>query len=385
MWAWVVDRPGSLETDPPAFIERPMPTPAEHEVRIRVSACAVCRTDLHLAEGDLPPRRPGVVPGHQVVGYVDARGPDATRFRIGERIGIAWLRGTCGRCRFCRTGRENLCLSPAFTGWDADGGYAEYAIAPEAYAYRLPQEFSDEQAAPLLCAGIVGYRALRRSALPPAGRLGVYGFGSSAHLATQVALAEGARVHVVTRSAQGRRRALELGVASASDPESGPPERLDAAVLFAPSGALVPVALAALERGGTLAIAGVHLSEIPPLRYAEHLFNERSLVSVTANTRADGEEFLALAARIPIAVATEPFPLENAAAALRALANSDLTGTAVLNVPPDSHPRPDTDEALCAACGEPLDDERVAVTRPGDAVALAYHVACVPPALDEQT
>jgi propanol-preferring alcohol dehydrogenase len=297
---------------------------------VKVTVCGVCRTDLHLAEGDLRPKRPGVVPGHEIVGVIDAVGAGGTRFRAGDRAGIAWLRQTCGHCRWCRRGAENLCTRPLFTGWDADGGYAEWAVVDEAYAYPLPAAFDDVSAAPLLCAGIIGYRALRRAELPSGGRLGIYGFGASAHLAAQVALAQGATVHVLTRSAGARRHALELGVASAGPVEGGPPEPLDSAILFAPAGGLVPLALAALDRGGTLAVAGVHLSEIPSLDYEGHLFQERQLRSVTANTRADGEEFLALAARLGISVTTQPYPLSAADQALVDLAHARVTGAAVL-------------------------------------------------------
>jgi propanol-preferring alcohol dehydrogenase len=290
----------------------------------------VCRTDLHLAEGALPPRRPGVIPGHEVVGVVDAVGEGCTRFAAGERAGIAWLRRTCGRCRWCRRGAENLCLEPLFTGWDADGGYAEWAVVDEAYAYALPAAFDDVSAAPLLCAGIIGYRALCRAELPPGGRLGIYGFGASAHLAAQVAMAQGATVHVLTRSADARRHALELGVASAGPADDGAPEPLDAAILFAPAGKLVPLALAGLDRGGTLAVAGIYLSDIPTLDYQRHLFQERQIRSVTANTRADGEEFFALAAHIGIRVRTQPYPLSGADQALADLAHDRVTGAAVL-------------------------------------------------------
>ena len=327
MRAWVVHRPGPIDDHPLVLVEREPPQPTGSEVRVRVSACGVCRTDLHLAEGDLPPRRPDVVPGHEVVGRVDALGPDAGRFHVGDRVGIAWLRHTCGRCRFCLRGDENLCVAPRFTGWDADGGYAGWAVVDEDYAYALPDAFDDEHAAPLLCAGIIGYRALRRAAVPPGGRLGVYGFGASAHLAAQVAIHEGATVHVVTRSDAARGQALAVGAASAG---AAPPEPLDAAILFAPVGDLVPVALAALDGGGTLAVAGVHLTDVPSLDYQRHLFRERTLTSVTANTRRDGEELLALAARIPLEVRTVPFPMEQADAALRALAHGRVTGAAVL-------------------------------------------------------
>jgi alcohol dehydrogenase, propanol-preferring len=274
--------------------------------------------------------RPAVVPGHQIVGVVDAAGEATTRFRVGDRIGIAWLRHTCGKCKWCRRGAENLCVAPLFTGWDADGGYALCAVVDEAYAYELPSAYDDEHAAPLLCAGIVGYRALRRAALPPGGRLGIYGFGSSAHLIAQVAIAQGASVHVLTRSPAAQELARALGAASVGPGDAQPPERLDAAILFAPVGELVPTALAALDKGGTLAIAGIHLTDIPSLRYEQHLFQERQLRSVTANTRADGEEFLALAARLHIQVMTHRYPLDRADAALADLAHDRLTGSAVL-------------------------------------------------------
>jgi propanol-preferring alcohol dehydrogenase len=332
MRAWIVEHPAPIEQGPLSWVDRELPEPEPHQVRVAVRVCGVCRTDLHLAEGDLPPRRPQVVPGHEVVGTVEAMGEGCTRFRLGDRVGIAWLRGTCGTCRFCARGDENLCLTPRFTGWDEDGGYAEYALVDEAFAYAIPDRFDDEEAAPLLCAGIIGYRALRRSQLPPDGRLGIYGFGASAHLAAQVALYEGATVHVLTRSPEARRLALALGAASAGGDDESPPEPLDSAILFAPAGDLVPVALAALDRGGTLAIAGIHLSEIPPLRYDDHLFQEREVRSVTANTRRDGQEFLDLAARIPIRVTTDPFPLAEADKALAALASDQVRGAAVLVV-----------------------------------------------------
>jgi alcohol dehydrogenase, propanol-preferring len=328
--AWAVARPGPVATGPLDLEDRPRPEPGPAEIRVRVSACGVCRTDLHLAEGDLPPRRPGTVPGHEVVGVVDAVGPGATRFRLGQRAGIAWLRHTCGRCRWCRRGKENLCVDPRFTGWDADGGYAEWAVVDEAYAYEIPDAFDDEHAAPLLCAGIIGYRALQRASVPPGGRLGIYGFGASAHLCAQVALAEGARVHVLTRSQAARDLAVALGAHSAGAAEDSPAEPLDSAILFAPVGSLVPTALAALDRGGTLAIAGIHLSDVPPLDYQRHLFHERQVRSVTANTRTDGEEFLALAARLDVAVTTTPYPLDEADRALTDLAADRVDGAAVL-------------------------------------------------------
>ncbi|HEX4489832.1 MAG TPA: zinc-dependent alcohol dehydrogenase family protein [Acidimicrobiia bacterium] len=333
MRSWVVDHPGPVtSTAPLVRLDRDEPEPGPGEIRVRVSTCGVCRTDLHLAEGDLAPHHARITPGHEVVGVVDACGDGAPRFAIGDRVGIAWLRHTCGVCRFCARGDENLCVDPRFTGWDAHGGYAEAAVVDEQYAYAIPSVFDDEHAAPLLCAGIIGYRALRRSALPPGGALGVYGFGGSAHLAAQVALHEGATVHVFTRSRAAQRRALELGCASAQDESAPSPEPLQSAIVFTPVGTSVPRALDALDAGGVAAIAGIHLSDIPSLSYERDLFRERELRSVTANTRRDGEEFLALAAQIPIQVTTTPFPLDRADEALRALATHQVAGAAVLHV-----------------------------------------------------
>jgi propanol-preferring alcohol dehydrogenase len=332
--AWVVHEPGPVDTGPLRPVDRAVPAPGPGELRVRVSTCGVCRTDLHLAEGDLAPHAPDVVPGHEVVGTVDALGAGAVRFATGARVGIAWLRHTCGVCRFCRRGDENLCTAPRFTGWDSDGGYAEYAVVDERYAYAIPEAFDDEHAAPLLCAGIIGYRSLRRAALRRGGRLGIYGFGASAHLAAQVALAEGAEVHVMTRAPEARTLALELGAASAGDTFDRPPVPLDAAILFAPAGDIVPAALAALDRGGTLAIAGIHLTDVPRLNYQDHLFEERQLRSVTANTRADGEEFLAIAADIGIHVETTAYALADADTALADLAHDRVNGAAVLRVDP---------------------------------------------------
>jgi len=331
MRAWIVDHPAPIDQGPLRLVERDAPVPGPGQVRVRVRACGVCRTDLHLAEGDLPPRRPGVTPGHEIVGTVDALGEGAQRFALGERIGIAWLARTCGACRFCRAGQENLCLSPRFTGWDDDGGFAEYAVVDERYAYRLPDAFADDvAAAPLLCSGIIGYRALRRAQLPHYGRLGIYGFGASAHLTAQIAVHEGATVHVLTRSEDARQLALSLGAASARGATDRPPEPLDAAIVFAPAGELVPLALEALDRGGTVAVAGIHLTDIPELTYQQHLFQERTLTSVTANTRSDGEELLAAASRLSLEVTTTPYPFEQADQALADLAHDKVHGAAVL-------------------------------------------------------
>lgn len=327
MRAWRVIRPGPIATDPLRAVIAPVPEPAAGELLVRVLACGVCRTDLHVAEGDLPVHRPEVIPGHEVVGEVVV---GAGSFAVGDRVGIPWLRHTCGVCRYCRRGNENLCPSSAYTGWDADGGYAEYAVVPADYALALPGGYPLTELAPLLCAGIIGYRALLRSELPEGGRLGIYGFGGSAHLAAQVAIARGAVVHVMTRSAAARALALDLGAASVGGGADPPPEPLDSAILFAPVGELVPPALAALDRGGTLAIAGIHLSDIPTLNYQEHLFQERNLRSVTANTRADAREFLSLAGEHRLAVTTVPYPLDRADHALADLAADRVNGAAVL-------------------------------------------------------
>lgn len=345
MRAWAVGTPGPMGTRPLRMVERAVPEPGPGEVLVRVEVCAVCRTDLHLAEGDLAPKRPGTVPGHEAVGRVVAYGPGVEEGgapgpgaaydrvpRAGDRVGIAWLRRTCGACTYCRRGAENLCPDSRYTGWDADGGFAEYAVAPAGYVYPLPDDADPERLAPLLCAGIIGYRALDRAALPDGGRLGVYGFGASAHLTAQVALARGATVHVLTRSAAARRLALELGAASARDAYDAPPEPLDSAILFAPAGDLVPVALAALDAGGTLAIAGIHLTDVPSLNYERHLFRERQVRSVTANTRADGRALLAVDAAHPLAVTTAPYDFDAADRALADLAADRVNGAAVLRI-----------------------------------------------------
>jgi propanol-preferring alcohol dehydrogenase len=330
MLAWEVQRPGPVDGAPLVRVTKDVPEPAAREIRVRVRVCGVCRTDLHVTEGDLPVHRPRVTPGHEIVGIVDQLGADAHRWQLGDRVGVPWLAHTCGTCRFCTSGRENLCLAPRFTGWDVDGGYAEFAVVDEAYAYAIPETFSDEEAAPLLCAGIIGYRALQRAELPDGGRLGIYGFGGSAHITAQMALARGARVHVMTRSKEAQELARTLGAASAGGADAAPPEPLDSAILFAPVGDLVLPALAALDRGGTLAIAGIHLSAVPALDYQHHLFEERTLRSVTANTRGDGEEFLAEAARVAVRVTTSPYPMDRADAALRDLARDRVDGAAVL-------------------------------------------------------
>jgi propanol-preferring alcohol dehydrogenase len=332
MKAWEVVEPGPIDGGPLRLVDRPVPAPGPGQIRVQVSACGVCRTDLHVAEGDLPVHRPRVVPGHEVVGRVDAVGPSAGRFSIGDRVGLAWLATTCGVCRFCRRGAENLCVQATFTGWDHDGGYAEAAVADERFAYRLPDDLPDDQAAPLLCAGIIGYRALRSTGLRPGGRLGLYGFGGSAHLTAQIAAAEGAEIYVATRSAEAQAQAADLGAAWVGGAADVPPDPLDAVILFAPVGDLVRPGLAALDRGGVLAVAGIHLTDVPALDYQRHLFNERVLKSATANTRRDGEELLRLAPRLGVRATTVPYPLDRADRALADLAADRVTGAAVLQM-----------------------------------------------------
>lgn len=332
MRAWRVRRPGPMRSGPLEFdgaAEVPRPGPADLLVAVR--ACGVCRTDLHVTEGDLAVHHPGVTPGHEVVGEVVALGADAGGgYAVGDRVGIAWLRHTCGVCEYCRRGSENLCPNSRYTGWDADGGYADFATVPADFAHRLPTGYSDSELAPLLCAGIIGYRSLQRAELPPGGRLGLYGFGGSAHITAQVALAQGAEVHVMTRGAEARELALGLGAASAQGAADPPPVKLDAAILFAPVGDLVLPALEALDRGGTLAIAGIHLSDVPSLNYQRHLFQERQIRSVTSNTRADARAFLDFAGRHRIEVTTPEYPLTRADKALTDLVEGRIAGAAVL-------------------------------------------------------
>jgi propanol-preferring alcohol dehydrogenase len=320
-----------MTSGPLRLVERPTPEPGPGQLLIKVVCCGVCRTDLHLAEGDLDPKAPDVTPGHEVVGEVIAAGPGVVRFGAGDRVGVAWLAGTDGACRYCRRGRENLCPNSTYTGWDIQGGYAEYLVAADAYVHPLPAGFSDAELAPLLCAGIIGYRALRRAELPPGGRLGIYGFGGSAHLTAQVAMAQGVAVHVFTRAAAARELALELGAASAQDSFDPSPEPLDSAILFAPVGDIVPAALTALDRGGTLAIAGIYLTDIPALNYAEDLFQERTLRSVTSNTRGDADEFLRLAQQLRLRVTVSPYRFAEADRALADLAADRVNGAAVLS------------------------------------------------------
>jgi len=330
MRAWVVSEPGPIEGGPLRYVEKPVPAPAAGELLVQVAACAVCRTDLHVSEGDLPVHREHVTPGHMVAGRVAALGEGVRDYATGDRVGVAWLRHTDGTCAYCRRGTENLCPASRYTGWDADGGYGDYTTVPAAFAYRLPDGLTDVEVAPLLCAGIIGYRALLRASLPAGGRLGLYGFGDSAHLIAQVALAQGATVHALTRGEASQRLALSLGAASAGGAYDSPPERLDSAILFAPVGDIVPVAMRALDRGGVLAVAGIHLTDTPPLNYERELFYEKELRSVTSNTRQDGREFLALAVRHQVRATTHVYPMREALQALQDLKAGVFDGAAVL-------------------------------------------------------
>jgi propanol-preferring alcohol dehydrogenase len=333
MRTWRVRTPAPIASSPLEFTVADITEPGTGELLIAVRACGVCRTDLHVVEGDLPVHHPHVTPGHEVVGEVVAIG-DRTEsdIAVGDRVGVAWLRHTCGQCRYCVRGAENLCPQSRYTGWDAHGGYAEFVTAPADYVHRLPTGYSDAELAPLLCAGIIGYRSLIRAELPAGGRLGIYGFGGSAHITAQVALARGAQVHVMTRGEAAQELALALGAASAQGAADPPPVPLDAAILFAPVGDLVLPALEAVDRGGTLAVAGIHLTDIPALNYQRHLFQERQVRSVTSNTRTDAREFLSFAGSHHIQVTAPTYPLDQAQHALGDLAAGHISGAAVLQV-----------------------------------------------------
>jgi propanol-preferring alcohol dehydrogenase len=325
MDGWITSGAGRLTSVP-----LPDPEPTAGELVVEVVACGVCRTDLHVIDGELAPHRSPVVPGHQAVGRVVATGPGVRHARQGDLVGIAWLRSTCASCRWCRSGRENLCPDATFTGWDADGGYADLATVPESFAYPLPGDADPVAIAPLLCAGIIGYRALRRANVPPGGRLGIYGFGSSAHLTARLAMAAGATVAAMTRGEANRALARELGAAFVGDEAEAPPEPLDAAIVFAPAGGLVPVALEATARGGTVVLAGIHMTDIPSMTYADHLFLERDLRTVTANTRADGDEFLRLARTLDLRPTATPYSFDRAAEAVDDLRSGRASGSLVL-------------------------------------------------------
>src|SRR5882757_1270387 len=329
MKACVLRAPAAIETNPLEYAEVPMPQPKSGEALVRVRTCGVCRTDLHVIEGELPPRKSPVIPGHQVVGVIEKRGDGTKRFAVGGRVGIAWLHQTDGTCDYCRSGAENLCDHPTFTGYSVDGGYAEYVVAPEAFMYVIPDGFPDEQAAPLLCAGIIGFRSLRLSGIKAGGCLGFYGFGAAAHVAVQVARHWGVDVFACTRDVRHQKLALELGAAWAGGTFDDPPKKLDAAIVFAPAGEIVPAALKALKKGGALVLGGIHMSRIPSFDY-QLLYQERMIRSVANNTRKDGEDFLRIAAEIPIRTHVQIFPLSEANRALNALKNDAIPGAAGL-------------------------------------------------------
>jgi alcohol dehydrogenase, propanol-preferring len=329
MKACVLQAPAPIESNPLKLMDAPVPRPGRGEILVRVNACGVCRTDLHVAEGELPPRKSPIIPGHQIVGTVEELGADAHRFSKGARVGVAWLHCTDGTCEYCRAGAENLCDHPSFTGYTVDGGYAEYAVAAEDFVYPIPEGFDDEQAAPLLCAGIIGFRSLRLSGIKRGGNLGLYGFGAAGHVTIQVARHWGAEVYASTRDARHQKLALKLGAKWAGGTLAEPPVKLDAAIIFAPAGEIVPAALKALKKGGTLTLGGIHMSPIPSLDY-ELLYEERVIRSVANNTRQDGHDFLRVAAEIPIGSQVQLFPMREANQALNKLKNDAINGAAVL-------------------------------------------------------
>ena len=327
MLAMTLNAPGQ----PLVLSELPLPEPGEHEIRIKVLACGVCRTDLHIVDGDLPLRQPGIVPGHEVVGRVVAAGRLAARFQLGDRVGIPWLGGTCGHCLYCEERKENLCDTPVFTGYDRNGGFAEYAVADERFCFALPERYDDLHAAPLLCAGLIGYRAYRLSGVTGAMRLGLYGFGAAAHIICQIAVAQGQQVYAFVRPGdqQGQRFALGLGACWAGTSDTRPNAELDAALIFAPVGSLVPAALRATRKGGVVVCAGIHMSDIPSFEYAL-LWGERSVRSVANLTRADGDAFFSLIERYPVTTHVQPFALAQANEAIAALRAGMIDGAAVL-------------------------------------------------------
>jgi propanol-preferring alcohol dehydrogenase len=329
----VLDKPGPAESSPLHLREVADPSPGAGEIVVRVRCCGVCHTDLHIVEGDLALPRLPIIPGHQIVGTVSARGRDTLRFKEGDRVGIPWLYSTCGTCSFCKTGAENLCDKGCFTGFHANGGYADAVTVGENFAHALPENFSDESAAPLLCAGVIGYRSYRLSQIRPGQRLGLYGFGASAHIVLQLARHQRCEVFVLTRTPSHQDLARRLGAAWVGRAEDNPSTQLDAAIIFAPAGTLVPLALSQLSKGGTLALAGITMSPIPALDYAR-LYHERTIRSVANSTRQDVREFLNLAAQIPVTVEVQRFPLEDANRALQDLKHSRLHGAGVLTLAP---------------------------------------------------
>ena len=332
MKAMVLNRTSDVTGNPLRLQDRPVPVPAAGQVLVKIHVCGVCRTDLHVVEGELPDIPFPLIPGHQAVGTVMQVGSEVSEIKEGDRVGIAWLQETCGQCEFCTSGRENLCLNAKFTGYQVDGGYAEYAAGSARFAYPIPPIFSDEEAAPLLCAGIIGYRALRLSGIKPGQRLGLYGFGASAHIAIQIARHWGCQVYVSSLKREHQELARRLGAVWVGGATDMPPDKLHGSIIFAPAGDLVPPALRALDRGGTLALAGIHMSPIPSLDYDRDVFGERVIRSVTANTRQDGIDLLREAAAIPIKPHTVRFPLHEANRALQELKAGTFQGAAVLTM-----------------------------------------------------
>ncbi len=328
----LLEHGADVRTGPLQLRDVAAPEPGPGQVRVRVRICGVCRTDLHIVEGDLPLVKRPIIPGHETVGVADRIGAGVRSVKEGDRVGVAWLQGTCGRCEFCRSGRENLCPRAVFSGYHVDGGYAEYALVSEAFTYPIPPVFGDDEAAPLLCAGIIGYRALRLSGVRPGQRLGMYGFGASAHVTIQVAKHWGCSVYVCSLREEHRALARELGAVWVGGAAETPPEKLHGAIVFAPAGEIVIPALRALERGGTVALAGIHMTAIPAIDYGRDLFGERVIRSVTANTRQDGLDLLREAAAIPIRSRTQRFKLEEANQALQQLKAGTIKGAAVLTV-----------------------------------------------------
>lgn len=332
MRAMILKKFAPIDQNPLGLVNLPIPNTSPEDILIRVKVCGVCHTDLHTVEGELPQVKLPIIPGHQVVGIVEQRGNNTSRFKEGDRVGVAWLNSACGLCGFCKRGSENLCENACFTGYDANGGYAEYIVIPEKFAYAVPEIFSDEEASPLLCAGIIGYRALRQSEVKPGQRLGLYGFGASAHVAIQVAVHWGCEVYVFSRSEEHRELARELGAVWIGTSKHEPPKKMDSSVIFAPAGELVLDALKVLDKGGTVALAGIYMSPIPEMDYVKYLYHERTLRSVANATRKDGEELLKIAAEIPIRTTTQLFPLEEANRTLQLLKGGKINGAAVLKV-----------------------------------------------------
>jgi len=332
MKAMLLKKFAPIETNPLELVDLPSPEPGPDEILIKIKVCGVCHTDLHTVGGELPVAKIPVIPGHQVVGIVEKTGEKVSRFKVGERVGVAWLYSSCGECSFCLRGKENLCENARFTGYDLNGGYAQYIVIPEKFAYPIPDVFSDEEATPLLCAGIIGYRSLRLSEVQPGQRLGLYGFGASAHVVIQIAVHWGCTIYVFSRSEEHRTLARKLGAAWTGTSKDEPPSKVDSSIIFAPAGELVLDALRVLEKGGTCALAGIYMTPIPEMDYVKYIYCERTLRSVANATREDGEGLLRIAAQIPIRTTTQPFILEEANKALQLLKESKIGGAAILKI-----------------------------------------------------